>query len=172
MRGTNFRLSEALEMLQRTPRTLEGLLDGLSDGWTLVTEGGDSWSPLEILGHLVHGEAVVWMPRVRTLLEHGEGKPFDSVEGGPIDGSLPDLLHEFHALRQRSIEELNGLQLSEEDLKRPGTHPVFGRVTLAQLLATWTVHDLGHVRQMARVMARRYRTEVGPWQDSLAAFGP
>jgi hypothetical protein len=170
MSGRSFRLSEALEILHRTPRALEGLLDGLSDDWTRVTEGGDSWSPLEILGHLVHGETAVWMPRVRTLVEHGERKPFDSVEGGPTDGSLPQLLHEFRGLRQRSIEELNALQFSEEDLKRTGTHPAFGRVTLAQLLATWTVHDLGHVRQMARVMAKRYRTEVGPWQAYLAVL--
>jgi hypothetical protein len=161
-----FSLDEALAILERTPRALAALLSGLPRAWTEATEGDGTWSPREILAHLVHGERTDWIPRARIILAHGEGRPFD-----PFDreghASLPAdpaaLLAEFASARAESVAALRAMRLSEKDLDRAGRHPAFGRVTLRQLLATWVVHDLGHLRQAARVMAKRYGEDVGPW---------
>src|SRR5437868_117844 len=145
----DFELARTLEILERTPSTLERLLDGLPDDWVLQNEGPDTWSPYDILGHLAHGERNDWIPRVRMILEHGEGRsftPFDRfAQFEESKGkSLHQLLAEFAQLRQANLTELHELHLTSADMQKRGTHPAFGPVTLAQLLATWTVHDLSH----------------------------
>lgn len=165
-------LSEAIAVLERTPATLDTLLRGLPDGWIHAHEGGETWSPFDVIGHLIHGEQTDWLGRIRIILEHGEGRPFDKFDrlaqfAASKGRTLDALLDEFAALRRANLGALRGLGLGPADLVRTGTHPAFGRVTLGQLLATWVAHDLDHVVQIARVLARQYSDEVGPWRAYL-----
>lgn len=167
-----FHLDEAVAILSRTPATLDAMLRGLPDGWTAANEGGDTWSPYDVVGHLIHGERADWIPRARIILEHGETRAFDPFDRrGQFAESrgrtLPSLLEEFASARRNSLRELDALQLTETDLERRGRHPAFGTVTLRQLLATWVAHDLDHIMQIARVLARQYSDEVGPWREYL-----
>jgi hypothetical protein len=168
----DFSLDEGMAVLARTPATLDAMLRGLPPGWTSGHEGGDTWSPVDVVGHLVHGERTDWLPRVRIILADGESRPFPPFNrlaqfDAFRDRTLESLLDEFAALRRESLAALDALQLTGSDLDRTGQHPAFGRVTLRQLLATWVAHDLDHVVQIARVMARQYSDEVGPWRAYL-----
>ena len=168
-------LDECLPVLNRTPATLNALLRDLPQAWTEVNEGPGTWSPYDVLGHLIHGEQTDWFPRLKIILEHGPAKTFD-----PYDReaqfrvseikSMNQLLDEFNSLRQKNLIELHSLNLQPEDLTRLGTHPVFGPVTLRQLLSTWATHDLAHILQISRAMAKRYREEVGPWAQYLSVM--
>ncbi|MDF2630776.1 MAG: DinB-like domain protein [Symbiobacteriaceae bacterium] len=167
-----FKLEDALAVLARTPASLQALLAGLPDGWVRSTEGEGTWSPYDVIGHLIHGERTDWMPRVRHILA-GETRPFDpfdrTAQFAESQGrSLEDLLATFADLRRDSLAALAGLHLTEGDLGRTGLHPALGEVTLRQLLATWVVHDLDHVGQIARTMAKAYAAEVGPWSAYLS----
>jgi hypothetical protein len=167
-----FDLAQAIEILERTPAVLRDLLAGASEAWLVSNEGPDTWSPLDIVGHLIGGEEADWMPRARIILAQGPSPrftPFDrSGYLGWIKGrSMDDLLRRFAELRARNLADLQSLDLSPRQLQLTGEHPEFGRVTLEQLLATWVVHDLGHLAQAGRVMARQYRHAVGPWQAYL-----
>ena len=171
-----FSLSKAHAILARTPATLASLLTGLDDEWTRNNEGGDSWSPFDIVGHLIHGEKTDWMGRVRILLDHGEAREFDPFDRfAQFDAdqgrSLEELLEEFAQLRRLNLQKLDLLELEGEDFDRTGRHPALGRVTLEELLATWVVHDLGHIAQIARVMAKQYGDRVGPWREYLSVLG-
>src|SRR5262245_8699370 len=159
-----FQLNEAISILSRTPATLNQLLRGLPAPWSNNNEGAETWSPYDVVGHLIHGEHTDWIPRVRIILEHGEAKPFE-----PFDRfaqfeqskgkSLDELLGEFESLRRTNIERLKDMNVTPEQLKLTGTHPQLGRVTLGELLATWVAHDLSHVAQITRVMCRQYTSE-------------
>lgn len=167
-----FALDEALLLLEQTPRTLDAMLRGLPAGWSDVNEGGESWSPFDVLGHLIHGEQTDWMPRTRLILEHGDSRPFASFDrfaqfSASAGKTLPDLLDEFARLRGANLADLKALGLQAADLDRPGRHPQLGAVTLRQLLATWVAHDLDHVMQIARVLANQYADAVGPWRAFL-----
>jgi hypothetical protein len=171
-----FVIDEAIAILARTPVTLDTLLRGLPPGWTDAHEGGDTWSPFDVVGHLIHGERTDWMPRARTILAVGDTRtfePFDRLAqfAASSGRTLASLLDEFAALRQENLHELAALTLTESDLDRRGRHPEFGPVTLRQLLATWVAHDLDHVMQIARVLARQYADEVGPWRCYLRIIG-
>jgi hypothetical protein len=168
----NFNLPEALEMLERTPRTLESLLAGLSGPWLACREGEGTWSPSEVLDHLIEAEKRNWIPRVEWLLEHGEERPFPPFDrfahlSSPPGRSTEERLAEFRELRAASTARLRALAEPERQLGLRGRHPEFGGVTLAQLLSTWVVHDLTHLSQIIRVMAKRYREDVGPWVQYL-----
>lgn len=159
-------------MLARTPGALDAMLRGLPEAWVTAHEGGATWSPFEIVGHLIHGERTDWMPRVRRILEQGESQPFEPFDRlaqltASAGQSLPALLDEFAQLRAASLRELTALELSDTDLHRRGRHPELGPVTLRQLLATWVAHDLDHIVQVARVLATQYADEVGPWRAYL-----
>jgi hypothetical protein len=167
-----FDLAEAIELLRRTPRVLETWLTGLPDGWTRQNEGPGTWSPYDVVGHLVHGEKTDWLPRARHLLRHGTSVPFEPFDREAMfrdsaGKSLADLLADFARRRQESLEGLAALSLSDPDLDREGLHPELGRVTLRQHLATWVAHDLTHLGQVARVMAKLHRDAVGPWRVYL-----
>ena len=167
-----FALDEAIAILSRTPATLDALLRGLPDSWLSANEGPDTWSAFDVVGHLIHGERTDWMPRVRRLLDEGESRAFDPFDrfaqaAESVGKSMDDLLDGFTSLRAASLRDLRALALTGDDLARTGRHPAFGVVTLRQLLATWVAHDLDHVTQIARVMARRYADEVGPWREYL-----
>jgi hypothetical protein len=168
-----FAIEEATAMLARTPSTLDALLRGLPVSWTtLAHEGGETWSPFEVMGHLIHGEQADWIPRAKIILTHGEARAFDRFDRlaqftASSERTLPDLLDDFARLREASLRELRSLNLTDADLDRLGRHPELGVVTLRQLLATWVAHDLDHIVQISRVLARQYSDEVGPWRAYL-----
>jgi hypothetical protein len=170
-----FALEDAERLLARTPPLLDGWLRGLPDAWVDAREGPGSWSPREVIGHLIHGEDTDWIPRARIILEHGASRafePFDRLAqlrrfaGAPVDR----LLEEFAARRAENLKTLRGWRLTEAQLALPGLHPELGPVTLAQLLATWVTHDLTHIVQIARVMAKRYDADVGPWKAYIGVL--
>jgi hypothetical protein len=169
----NFDLNEASEILERTPAALGSLLGGLSTSWTDSRGNRDEWQPYDVLGHLIHGEKTDWIPRARIILAQ-EGnvtfEPFDRLAQfeDSKGKSLAELLEEFAALRADGLKILRSWQLTPAQLDMQGIHPELGKVTLRQLLATWVVHDLNHIRQIATAMAGRYREDVGVWQKYLS----
>jgi DinB superfamily len=167
-----FELTDGIAILERTPQTFRAMLAGLPPTWTDANEGPETWSPYVIVGHLIHGERTDWVPRAQIILAQGQERrfaPYDRfAQFRESQGkSLADLLDEFARLRSDNVATLNGWQLSDAQLALEGEHPEFGRVTLRQLLATWVAHDLGHIAQTARVMAKQYREAVGPWRAYL-----
>ncbi|HTS34137.1 MAG TPA: DinB family protein [Candidatus Solibacter sp.] len=168
-------LDQTVAILTRTPVSLNALLRDLPDVWTQQNEGNKTWSPYEIVGHLIHGELTDWMPRARIILAHGENRAFDKFdrlahERESQGKSLGQLLDEFARLRANNLRDLRALNLQPADLARKGKHPELGVVTLGQLLATWAVHDLTHVHQISRVMAHQYAEAVGPWEAYLGVL--
>ncbi len=166
-----FDLAEGIALLQRTPAMLSAWLGELPDPWLRCNEGPRTWNAIDVLGHLIEAERHDWLPRVRHLLQHGEAlafPPFDRfAQQRQAERPVQQLLAEFATCRAGSLAELASLQLTATDLERRGRHPEFGVVTLGQHLATWVAHDLTHVTQIARVMARRLATDVGPWRAYL-----
>lgn len=167
-----FELDKAKEVLQRTPATLNALLNDLPSDWVLANEGPETFSPYDVIGHLIEGEENDWIPRARIILEQGEARPFDKFDRFAMyeksrGKSLSELLAEFEQLRGESLRQLDEMNLTPELLQKRGSHPALGVVTLSQLLSAWVVHDLGHIRQIVRVMAKQYREAIGPWTTYL-----
>jgi hypothetical protein len=166
-----YRQGEARDLLGRTPAVLSALLSGLPEPFLVANEGPETFSAVDILGHLIHGERTDWIPRMRRILEHGESVPFDPfdrfAQAGEPRRTVPELLADFARLRAESLSALAAANLAEADLDRRGLHPALGAVTLRQHLSSWVVHDLGHLAQAARVMAKRYQADVGPWGEYL-----
>ncbi len=167
-----FVMDEAVAILSRTPATLDALLRDLPAGWIAAHEGGETWSPFDVIGHLIHGERTDWLPRARIILADGKARAFPRFDrlaqfAASEGRTLASLLDEFAALRREGLRELAALALTDADLDRRGRHPELGDVTLRQLLATWVAHDLDHVVQVARVLARQYSDAVGPWRAYL-----
>jgi len=163
-----FRLDSGLAILERTPAALSAWLGGPGEEWTHANEGPETFSPFDVVGHLVHGELTDWMPRVRRILEHGHKVPFEPFDRFAMyetsrGQSLDELLTRFADLRATNVAELSSLGLTADQLRLTGMHPRLGQVTMAELLSAWVVHDLGHLYQIARVMAHQYRSAVGPW---------
>jgi DinB superfamily len=167
-----FNLEMGISVLERTPATLRAMLLGLPQAWVMSNEGGDSWSPYDVVGHLVSLERIDWIPRARIILEHGPARPFDPVDRLAMftqsqGKSLEQLLDELAELRQDNIAMLRSMNLTAEDYARHGRHPALGDVNLGQLLAAWVVHDLNHIHQIAQTMARQYTEAVGAWREYL-----
>jgi uncharacterized damage-inducible protein DinB len=163
-----YQYETAVEILRRTPATLTLFLRGLPEEWTRSTEGPDTWSVYDIVGHLLNGEEADWIGRTRTILEHGETRPFDSLNRTAMfekyqDLSLDQLLVTFEQARAKNLATLSEWHITPEKLAKKGLHPALGSVTLSQLLATWVVHDLNHIGQIVEVMSRQYAEAVGPW---------
>ena len=161
-----FELHQARQILSRTPATLNSLLRDLAPEWFASNEGPETWSPFDVVGHLIHGEKTDWIPRARIIIEHGEAgtfEPFDrfAMFENSKGKQLNDLLDEFARLRAESLAQLDELQITPELLARRAQHPELGVVTLSQLLSTWVLHDLNHIAQIVRVMAKQYGTAVG-----------
>ena len=157
-----------LSLLSRTPAALDAFLRDLPDAWTRSNEGGETWSPFDIVGPLIHGEVTDWIPRARLILQSGEAQPFEPFDRfaqfrASEGKSLGELLDELARLRAENLEELRSWNLRPEDFQRRGRHPALGVVTLAQLFDAWAVHDLTHLHQLSRVMAHQLRDAVGPW---------
>ena len=173
----NFTLEDALPLLQATPQVLRAWLGNLPDNLIRSNEGPDTWSPYDIVGHLIHGERTDWIPRLELILSQGDSRaftPFDRFAQfrESREKSLAELLDTFAELRHTNVGRLESHRLEASDLDRRGLHPELGPVTLGQLLATWMAHDLNHLAQIARVMARQYTDAVGPWVEYLPLLSP
>jgi hypothetical protein len=167
-----FQLTHALEVLERTPGTFRALLGGVTDAWTSPNEGPETFSAFDNVGHLIHGERTDWIPRARIILAQGSNRRFEPYDRfaqyqESRGKTMADLLDEFANLRQQNLAILHGWHLTEHELALQGEHPELGLVTLRQLLSTWVAHDLGHIAQTTRVMAKQYREAVGPWRAYL-----
>ena len=165
-----YSVAQAIEILDKTPSVCAALLSGLSDDWVMHNEGPETFSPFDVMGHLIHGEKTDWVPRAKMILEFGNTKTFvpwnrfaqyEESKGK----SLSQLLDEFARVRKENIVWFKSLQLTENDLNKTGIHPVLGEVTLQNLLSTWVVHDLTHIAQITRVMAKQYTENMGPWPE-------
>lgn len=175
MAAAAFRLDHAIASLARTPAVLRALLATLPDEWVTASDGPETWSPQQVVAHLIHGERADWTVRARTILSPAAASPFEPYDR---DASLAEaerqplaaLLDAFERARAENVDWLRGVALSEKDLRRTGIHPDFGVVTLRQLLATWVAHDHGHIVQIARTLARLYRDDVGPWAAYLSVM--
>ena len=168
-------LNHTISLLSRTPATLNALLRDLPEAWTNTNEGQSTWSPYDVVGHLIHGEITDWMPRARIILQSGESRPFDpydrwAQERESQGKSLSQLLDEFAQLRAENLSALRAMNLKPQDLSRRGRHPELGAVTLSELLATWAAHDLSHLHQISRTMSHQYRDNVGPWGKYLGVM--
>lgn len=164
----DFEIGHAIEVLERTPAVLRTLLTGLSDPWIHNNYGQKTFSPFDVVGHLVHGEITDWLARAKIILEHGEAKPFEPFDRYAMyDASkgktITELLDTFESLRRQNIEDLKALRLTPQQLLSRGTHPELGPITMKELLTMWAVHDLNHIAQIAKAMAFQYRDGVGPW---------
>lgn len=168
-----YNTGQAIEILERTPVVLENLLGGkLSAEWVKNNEGDETWSPFDIVGHLVHGERTDWPQRILKITDPNQDNKFEPFDRfaqfrDSIGKSMPQLLDEFAELREKNLELLKELNITDTDLDKKGIHPSFGEVTLRELLSTWVAHDLNHLAQIARVMAKQYIDEVGPWKEYL-----
>ena len=170
-----FDLTDGVVILRRTPGLLRTLVEDLPCGWDEATEGSGTWSAFDVVGHLVHGERTDWVPRVEHILNHGDSVPFPAFDREAMFTAskgltIVELLDTFAALRGESLRRLQELNLTREDLERHGRHPEFGQVLLGQHLATWVVHDLTHISQIVRVLARQYSDAVGPWRAYLSVL--
>ncbi|MFB5660955.1 DinB family protein [Alteribacillus sp. HJP-4] len=167
----NFTMEEAIEILERTPNALEGLLSGVSEGWIECREGKDTWNAADVVEHLIEAEKYNWIPRMEFLLKEGEQKPFPAFDrfshlekpARPIEQQLL----EFKSVRAQNLARLKELIDPAVHLELTGFHPAFGAVKGRELISTWVVHDLTHLAQITRVMAKRYREDVGPWEEYL-----
>ena len=172
-----FKLEEARGFLVRTPSVVRTLLNGVPDDWADANYGPGTWSPREIVAHLVYGEMTDWIPRMRIILEHGPSRPFvpfDRAGHEPVmtGKSLAMLIDEFAQMRTARIGELDAVGLRDADLDRTGAHPELGSVTLRQLMAAWVVHDLNHIAQLSKALAYQYTDQVGPWERYLSVLAP
>jgi len=168
----NFSLPKSIEILERTPDVLITMLRNISSDWSSNNEGGETWSVYDIVGHLIHAEKTDWIVRMEIILSDKSDKTFESFDRfaqfeNSKGKSLSQLLDKFKALRKMNIEHLRSKKLTNENMEEKGIHPSLGEVSLSQLLATWTVHDLNHIAQISRVMAKQYKAEVGPWEAYL-----
>ena len=172
----DFRFDDALPVLRRTPSVVRDLLADLPGPWIEATEGPGTWSPFDVVGHLIHGERTDWVPRIEHMLRHGDSVPFpvfdrEAMFAASRGLSMAELLDTFGRLRADNLNRLADLGLTDTDLSRRGRHPELGAVTMGQHLATWVAHDLSHVGQIVRVMGRQYSETVGPWRAYLPMLG-
>lgn len=178
----HFDFATALPILERTPRVLRTALEQLPSDWTdhpygTNPDGSPTWSVRDIVAHLIHTDRTDWMVRAHHILKHGDAlklPPFDRYGHKPLAESheVAALLDIFAAERASKLAELRALNLTTQDLAKPGMHPALGNVTLGQLLATWVVHDLNHTAQICKAMAYQYHTEVGVWSQYLSILSP
>ncbi len=167
--------NHATTILSRTPVILRSMLENLPAEWVFCNEAGQSWSPFDVVGHLIHGEKTDWIPRAKIILKFGESRPFDPFDRfaqlEASKGKSPDeLLRTFEQLRSENLSTLSTMKITGEDLHRKGRHPELGVVSLEELLATWVAHDLDHLVQISRTMARQYQEAVGPWRKYLSVM--
>ena len=168
----NYSLTKSIQVLARTPLVMSTMLAGLDAEWIRASEGENTWTPYDVVGHLIHGEKTDWIPRMRIFLDDKADKrlqvfdrfaQFENSKGKALD----ELLSEFSDLRKMNVDILIHAHPFEKQLDKTAIHPEFGTVTLRQHLAAWVAHDLGHIAQICRVMAKQYKEEAGPWVKYL-----
>jgi hypothetical protein len=167
-----FNMDEAIEVLERTPKLLDSFLSGLSDAWLHCNEGEGTWNVSEVIGHLIDGEKYNWIPRLELMLQESENKAFPAFDRfshlkDASDKTIDEKLVEFKSLRTANIDKLKTMITEERHFELTGVHPEYGEVKVRELISTWAVHDLTHISQITRVMANRYRADVGPWKSYL-----
>ena len=172
-----FSVENSIEILERTPSVLNTMLQGIASEWTSDNEGKDTWSVYDVIGHLIHGEKTDWVPRAKIILSANSNKNFEVFDRfaqfeNSKGKSLNELLDEFGKLRKQNLDWLYAAKITDDDLEKKGIHPAFDNVSLSQLLATWTVHDLNHIAQIARIMSKQYQSAVGPWTAYLKILQP
>lgn len=172
-----FDLAEARSVLARTPSVVRAMVTGLPDKWAKAHYGPDTWTPREIVGHLIFGEMTDWIPRARHILKHADTRPFapfDRTGHRSIvaNRTIESLAEEFAIRREERLRELDAIDLDDTLLDIPGLHPALGPVTLRQLIAAWAVHDLNHIAQLAKALAFQYQEHVGPWEAYLSILAP
>lgn len=168
----SFTINNSIELLKRTPQTLHSLLYNVDENWSHKNEGGDTWSPFDVIGHLIHCDEYNWILRLEIMFSDSVIKNFE-----PFDRfaqlqknkgkNINQLLDEFVKIRLASIEKLIALNITNEQLSKSAIHPELGSVAVSQLISTWVVHDLDHIAQISRVMAKQYKEDVGPWIKNL-----
>jgi hypothetical protein len=168
-------IQDTIALLSRMPAALDSLLRGLPERWTLRNEGENTWTPFDVVGHLIHGERTDWIPRARRILQFGETRPFEPFDRMAQNQerkgkSLGQLLDDFMRLRGDNIRELRAMNLKSEDFEKRGMHPDMGSVTLSEPLAAWAAHDMTHLHQISRILAHQYRDAVGPWSRYLGVM--
>ena len=170
-----FQLDDALSILSRTPAAIDAMVRGLPEAWLKANEGPETWSPFDVVGHLVAGERTDWIPRLRLILEKGDQQAFEPFNRVAMfeeskGKTIAELLDTFATLRAQNLETVRALQLEPKDMTRPGKHPSLGPVKLEQLLATWVTHDMTHLAQISRVIAKQFKEEVGPWREYIGVL--
>jgi uncharacterized damage-inducible protein DinB len=170
-----FQLEDAIAILSHTPAALDAMVRGLPEPWLHANEGPETWSPFDVVGHLVAGERTDWVTRLRLILEHGDKHPFEPFNRTAMfeeskGKTIAELLDTFATLRAQNLETVRALQLEPADFARRGMHPSLGSVTLEQLLATWVTHDMTHMVQISRVIAKQFKDEVGPWREYIGVL--
>ncbi len=170
-----FQLNESISILRATPKIIFQMVHDLPDKWHRSNEGENTFSPFDVVGHLIHGEETDWKPRARIILTEGEKRPFDPYDRFAQftrfkNTSMNELLTMFASVREQNLQTLLSWNLTKEQLALTGTHPALGIVTLQQLIATWVVHDMSHISQIARVISKQYSNEVGPWKEYLSVL--
>ena len=165
-------LPTVINIISRTPDVIKGLVTGLDETWLHANEGEGTWSPHQVVAHLIYGEQTDWIPRMQIILSDKEDKTFTPFDRSghfqlATGRTIESLLHQFEELRKENIHILLAANLIEDDLRRTAIHPAFGTVTLGQLLASWVVHDMTHIYQISRTIAKQYEVEVGPWKEYL-----
>jgi uncharacterized damage-inducible protein DinB len=170
-----FRIDDAIAILSHTPAALDAMVRGLPEPWLHANEGPETWSPFDVVGHLVAGERTDWVTRLRLILEHGDKHPFEPFNRTAMfeeskGKGITELLDTFATLRAQNLETVRALQLEPADFVRRGMHPSLGSVTLEQLLATWVTHDMTHMAQISRVIAKQFTAEVGPWREYIGVL--
>lgn len=165
-------IEHTIQILERTPHTLHALLNNLNEEWTQKNEGGETWSPYDVIGHLIHCDEENWIPRIQIVLSDTVVKKFEPLDRfAQLEKSkgktINQLLDEFIKIRFSSIAKLRALNITHEQFNKTAIHPEFGSVNLSQLISTWLVHDLDHISQISRVMAKQYKDDVGPWIQYL-----
>ncbi|MDO8991483.1 DinB family protein [Daejeonella sp.] len=168
----SFSIPKTIAILERTPNVLSSMLYNLSADWVQCNEGPETWSVFDIIGHLIQGEKTDWMTRTKIILSDKTDKNFEAFDRfaqfkTSQGKSINDLILEFASLREANLEELKSLEIRESDLNMTGNHPAFGAVSLRQVLATWVAHDLSHIAQISRVMAKHYKEDIGPFVQYL-----
>ena len=170
-----FQITQTIQILRATPNVLKAMLDGLDDEWILNNYGEKTFSPFDVVGHLIHGERTDWIPRAKIILEHGEARAFDPFDRYAMyedsrGKTIADLLSVFAELRAETIQVLQAFKLTADDLAKRSTHPPLGTVTLENLLSTWVTHDLNHIHQIAKCLAYQYQEFVGPWREYITVL--
>jgi uncharacterized damage-inducible protein DinB len=168
----NYSVQASLDVLARTPKTLHALLNGLSDEWVMQDEGPGTWSAFEVLSHLIFCERMNFFKRIHIIRSDDDAKTFPVFDMGTqfelTQGkNMTALLTEFAGIREQNLDALYEHPVSEAELDKTGMHPKMGAVTLRNVLSTWVAHDLAHTAQIARVMAKQYKQEVGPLIEFL-----